>query len=92
MAIKRTVAILAIFILAAIVSGCAIGNKGELYYNRTTTIGQEMIDLKTALDNGAVTQEEYDKLKADLMKNEKFKFECKAEKDKYSQNVEISSK
>ena len=83
MAIKRAAFILAVIILMGVISGCAIGNKGKLYYNRTTTTGQEMIDLKEALDKGAVTQEEYDKLKADLMKSEKFKFECSAKiKDK----------
>ena len=32
-----------------------------------TTIGQEFIDLKQALDSGAITQEEYDELKLKIM-------------------------
>ena len=33
-----------------------------------TTTGQELIDLKQALDSGAITQEEYDKLKLKIIK------------------------
>ena len=32
-----------------------------------TTQGEELIDLKKALDSGAITQAEYDKLKTDVM-------------------------
>jgi len=34
--------------------------------NNTTT-GQELIDLKHALDSGAITQEEYDELKLKII-------------------------
>ena len=34
------------------------------------TTGQELVDLKHALDSGAITQEEYDKIKKKIM--EKF--------------------
>ena len=32
-----------------------------------TTQGEELMDLKKALDSGAITQAEYDKLKTDVM-------------------------
>ena len=32
-----------------------------------TTTGQELIDLKQALDSGAITQEEYDELKLKII-------------------------
>ena len=32
-----------------------------------TTTGQELSDLKVALDSGAITQEEYDELKLKIM-------------------------
>ena len=35
--------------------------------NYNTTIGQEFIDLKQALDSGAITQEEYDELKLKII-------------------------
>ncbi len=75
MAIKRTAMILMV-ILAVAIGGCAVGNKVQTNYTRITTVGREMVDLKEALDKGAVTQEEYDKLKAEVIKMEKFKFEC----------------
>ena len=33
----------------------------------TTTHGQELIDLKKALDSGAITQEEYEQLKRKII-------------------------
>jgi len=33
------------------------------------TTGQELVDLKHALDSGAITQEEYDKIKKNIMEN-----------------------
>jgi hypothetical protein len=48
-------------------SGCAIGNKAELQLVRNITFGQEMIDLKRAKDEGALTEEEYLELKQRVM-------------------------
>ena len=36
-----------------------------------TTTGQELLDLKEALDSGAITQEEYDELKLKII-NERY--------------------
>ena len=47
---------------------------GEGSMSRTeihTTTGQELIDLKHALDSGAITQEEYDELKLKII-NERY--------------------
>ena len=48
-------------------TGFATGSGG----NRTTiinpTTGQELLDLKQALDSGIITQEEYDELKKKIM-------------------------
>ena len=35
-----------------------------------TTTGQELIDLKNALDSGAITKEEYNKLKSNIINRE----------------------
>ncbi len=35
--------------------------------NHSPTTGQQLIDLKTALDRGAITQAEYDQKKAQLL-------------------------
>ena len=47
-------------ILAVSLAGCAIGNTAQ---SLQPTIGQELQDLKTALDKGAISQEEYDETK-----------------------------
>ena len=39
------------------------GNKTEIH----TTTGQELMDLKEALDSGVITQEEYDELRKKIM-------------------------
>jgi hypothetical protein len=52
-------------LVIASLSGCAAFNytKPTVQHNRTTTIGQELIDLQDAKDKGVVTDEEYNKLK-----------------------------
>ena len=52
---------------ALLAGGCAIGNKGELEFSRHVSIGQELIDLKRARDEGAISAEEYAALKAKIM-------------------------
>jgi len=37
------------------------------YTEINTTTGEELIDLKQALDTGAITQEEYDELRKKIM-------------------------
>ncbi len=65
---KRIAGILAAVILMIAISGCAMGNKGTVHYSRTTTIGQELIDLKEAKDKGALSEQEYNKAKEQLLK------------------------
>ena len=42
------------------------GNRTTII-NTNTTIGQELLDLKQALDSGVITQEEYDELKLKII-------------------------
>ena len=35
--------------------------------NKSVTLGQELIDLKKALDEGAITQDQYDDAREDLV-------------------------
>lgn len=58
------------------VSGCAMFNRGTLHYNRTTTMGKELVDLKDALDKGALTADEYAKAKQDVLAGGPVKFEA----------------
>ena len=76
MTMKRIVGILAVIILVSGITGCAIENKGTMHYNRTTTIGKELLDLKEAKDKGALSEEEYNKVKEDLLKSGSIKIEC----------------
>lgn len=47
------------------VSSCGSLNKaeGQLHYNNTITKGQELLDLKKALDESAINEEEYELMK-----------------------------
>ena len=45
-------------------------NKDTYSTNITTTVGDELIDLKKALDSGAINQEEYDAMKEKLLQRD----------------------
>ena len=47
---------------------CAIANRGTLQLSRHVSVGQELLDLKRARDEGAITAEEYLVLKSKIMK------------------------
>ena len=50
-------------------TSCATLNKaqGEIHYNNNISKGQELQDLKKALDNGAINQDEYDLMKKKII-------------------------
>ena len=56
-------------------TSCGSMNKahGELYYNNNVTKGQELIDLKNALNKGALDQDEYDLMKDRIINDEYLK-------------------
>lgn len=59
--------ILACIFLAIFLCGCVGGlNTGDENFVRPS-VGQELIDLKEALDDGAVTEKEYSDLKQRIM-------------------------
>ena len=62
--------------LAVSASGCAMFNRGTMHYNRTTTMGKELVDLKDAMDKGAITADEYAKAKKDVLEGGPVKFEA----------------
>ena len=49
-------------------TGCFSGNEGTFHYTRNTTIGQELMDLQDARERGSISEEEYEKLKKEIMK------------------------
>lgn len=56
-------------------TSCGSMNKahGELHYNKNVTKGQELIDLKNALNKGALDQDEYDLMKDRIINDEYLK-------------------
>jgi len=56
-------------LLAALVGGCCGGGGSQVQNTtKTTTLGQELTDLKRAYDAGAITEEQYNKMKQDIIK------------------------
>lgn len=55
-------------LLGTALSGCAMFNEGTGSYTRTTTLGQELIDLKAAKDQNAISEEEFIEIKAKIIK------------------------
>ena len=68
---KRNIILITISILLGQTS-CASLNKahGELHYNNNVTKGQELLDLKKALDEGAINQKEFELMKEKIIKDE----------------------
>ena len=52
-----------------ILSGCVAGNNPTIYHTRTTTTGQELIDLQKAKDSDIITNEEFENTKEKLLMN-----------------------
>jgi hypothetical protein len=55
-------------VLGAVLAACGGGGADVKSVVNTTTTGQQLIDLKKALDAGAITQEQYEKEKARILK------------------------
>lgn len=51
----------------SLLSGCGGGGADAETNVNTTTQGQELLDLKAALDAGAITQEEYDEQREKIL-------------------------
>jgi len=52
-----------------LLTGCVIGNRGTVQVTRNITWGQELTDLKLALDNGSITLSEYQALRAKVFES-----------------------
>jgi len=63
---KKIIGIILIILLMTSLTSCiAVGKSGE-EINHHPTLGQQLIDLQKAKDEGAITQKEYDELKAKI--------------------------
>ena len=91
--------LLTIGVVFFINTSCATLNRahGELNYNNHISKGQELQDLKKALDDGAINQDEYDLMKEKIINDkyvkdliEKFDDEDEDEQNrKASFNIEL---
>jgi hypothetical protein len=63
---KMPIVLLGLAMMASL-SGCAMFNRATVTHTRTTTIGQELIDLQEAKEKGTLSDEEYDKLKKEII-------------------------
>lgn len=55
--------------MVASVGLTACGDGKQTTNVTTVDTGQQLIDLQAALESGAITQEEYDKKQAEILKN-----------------------
>ena len=63
----RTCVVLAVG--AAILGGCCGGGSTKVQSTTTTTTGQQLIDLKKAYTEGAITEEQYNKMKKQVLES-----------------------
>ena len=84
-----------VLMLASLIISCGSFNEGqaELHINKNISTGQELLDLKAALDEGIITKEEFDKLREDIInRNQEFEIDIEEfenlDGDK-SENVKI---
>ncbi len=54
---------------AAILGGCCGGGSTKVQSTTTTTTGQQLIDLKKAYTEGAITEEQYNKMKKQVLES-----------------------
>jgi len=67
----KTRLLLAIALAAPLaLTGCGSSSKANVTVTGTTTVskGQELSDLQKALDQGAISQKDYDKVRAIILK------------------------
>ena len=69
MPIRRTLLPALALALVASLAACGSSSNATVTVKGTTTIstGQELLDLKRALDEGAISQRDYDKVRAILL-------------------------
>ena len=84
-----------VLMFASLIISCGSFNEGqaELHINKNISTGQELLDLKAALDEGIITKEEFDKLREDIINgNQEFEIDIEEfenlDGDK-SENVKI---
>lgn len=57
-----------VLLLSSGLSGCGGGGAKNYNITRSTTVGQELKDLKEARDRGAISADEYEELREKIIK------------------------
>lgn len=63
---RRIISILLIVALLTTMTSCIAVGSGGKKVDHQTTLGQELIDLKKARDEGAISEQEYEELREKL--------------------------
>ena len=63
----RVCVLFSLFIFGAGLSACGGGGAELKSHTTTTTIGQELIDLKAAYEKGVITKEQYENQKEKIL-------------------------
>lgn len=66
----RCLGVMVAGIVALGVAGCGGGGAEMKSEITTTTTGQQLLDLKKALDGGAITQQEYDRERQKILQRQ----------------------
>jgi hypothetical protein len=66
---RLSVSLLVAAISIITLAGCAAFNKVSLTYQKTTTTGKELLDLKAAKDAGLLSDVEYMKLRDEVVRS-----------------------
>ena len=64
----RTLALVSLIALVSTFAGCGGGTRVQSEIS-TTTKGQQLLDLKKALDSGAISQKEYEALRKKVIED-----------------------
>ena len=67
---KSYILALSILLLSSCASSLFSVDKKSDVTNINTTVGEELIDLKKALDAGAITEEEYNQMKSKILERD----------------------
>ncbi len=67
---KALTAFILTLTLAMMITACGGGGARSSQDVRTTTVGQELMDLEKAKNQGAITQDEYDRQKKKILKRD----------------------
>lgn len=67
---RTILSIVSVTALFATLVGCGGGGAKLQSDITTTTKGQQLMDLKKALDSGAINQEEYDRLRKKVLEDD----------------------